>query len=88
MIREEISKKFENLKHDGYPHNICSCSVCVACRLIETLLSECERLEWTIKCREIHIKELEKGIEGVLNQKDLISFSIEKQLEEIMRGGK
>ncbi len=31
------------------------------------------------------IKKLEEGIEGILNQKDLISFAIQKQLEELIR---
>jgi hypothetical protein len=32
------------------------------------------------------MKELEEGIEGVLNQKDLISFAIQKQLEGLIGG--
>ncbi len=38
-----------------------------------------------IKKLEAHIKELEEGIEGVLNQTHLISFAIQKQLEELIR---
>lgn len=32
------------------------------------------------------VRELKEGIEGILNQKDLISFTIQKQLEELMAG--
>ena len=31
------------------------------------------------------IKRLVEGIEGILNQKDLISFTIQKQLEELIK---
>ncbi len=34
----------------------------------------------------IRIVDLEEGIEGILNQKDLISFTIQKQLEGLIGG--
>ena len=38
----------------------------------------------TLEQAEARIRELREGIKGILNQKDLISFAIQKQLEGLI----
>ncbi len=64
--------------------------------LVEQLSAHIKELEAELQKEEqahtmsvydlnIRIAGLEKGVEGVLNQKHLISFAIQKQLEELIR---
>jgi len=64
--------------------------------LVEQLSAHIKELEAELQKEEqahtmsvydlnIRIAGLEEGVEGVLNQKDLISFAIQKQLEELIR---
>ena len=93
-----MDEKIREIEKDIQPHSYLNSFKAI--EHIKYLLSRIKELEYIMTCdpalwdsayvkwatekAEARIKELVEGIQGILNQKNLMSFTIQKQLEKLI----